>query len=107
MKEITFGAFNNPNVWYGPDCGAIHFASEEDAKRAEALFTEMAAEILAPRPEGREQEPVAWAITFNGLFSRNIYFSEAEARTTLDNLNHAHPDGIRRLVPLRAPQQQP
>lgn len=56
MREITFSAFNNPNVWYEPDTGAIHFASEEDAKRCAELLTKIQSELLAARPEGREQE---------------------------------------------------
>ena len=56
------------------------------------------------------QEPVAWAVTFDGLFiARNIFTNEKTARITLDNLNHAHPDGTRRLVPLYvhpAPSQE-
>ena len=50
----------------------------------------------------KSSEPVAWAITFQGLFNRNIHLDEGEARIALDNLNHSHPDGIRRLVPLYA-----
>lgn len=53
MKEVQFSAVNNPACWYEPDTGMIQFASAEDAKRAEELFNEMAAEIrrLAARPE--------------------------------------------------------
>lgn len=54
-----------------------------------------------PLPELQHIEPVAWGITFNGIVC-NFYRDETTARTALDNLNYAHPDGTRRLVPLHA-----
>ena len=50
--------------------------------------------------------PVAWAISWNGMLC-NIWLDEPKARHTLDNLNHSHPDGVRRLVPLYEAPQSP
>lgn len=82
MKEVTFGAVNNPLCWYGPEIGMIQFASNEDAKRAEALFTEMSAEILqlsSVRAEGFASVPVE--PTQAMLDAARMHTSEPKERT--------------------------
>lgn len=62
-KEPVFytSGLNDPTTWDSEDFGVIHFATSEDAKKAETLFNRMA-DALETRPEVgvAEQEPVAW-----------------------------------------------
>jgi hypothetical protein len=57
------------------------------------------AEEALKRPE---QEPVAWAVTFDGEITGNIFDYKEKAERTMMNLNSSHPSFERAILPLYA-----
>lgn len=64
-------------------------------------FIELVGEYLsalASTPQGAGA--VAWAVTFNGEITRNIFCTEAEADRRKRDLDEAHPEDLREVRPL-------
>lgn len=78
------------------ETGARHAKNEEYWRERATKAEEAIAALRA--------EPVAWAVTNNGLYvAGNIFRYKPDAQMCMDNLNRMHPQEARTMVPLYAP----
>lgn len=74
---------------------------------ADALANIVDFEKYYTRPQPQFDEPVAWAVTYNGAITRNIFETKFNAETCCAALNQTHPRDSRSVIPLfTRPQPQ-